>query len=112
MCHNHYDSLRSAIIPILTKVKVTDQDFDLDLIRDNLAQQMQLEIDSQISKAKGYIKMMAEEGLEQTENADQNEMLEEIKGHGDFLNELAYSIVAYDPLERSIPPDCEDPAEN
>ena len=85
MCHNNIDRLRSAIIPILTKVKVTDQDFDLDLMRHNLAKQMELEIESQIAKALGQSELTAEEGKEQALSTEQNEMLEEIRGHGEFL---------------------------
>ena len=33
MCHGNMDQLKTAIIPILTKVKTNDQEFDIDLMR-------------------------------------------------------------------------------
>lgn len=113
MCQNSFDSLSQSIIPILTKVKVTDIEFDLDLMRDNLANQLKQAMENQVTKAIGNFQQVAEDGLQDPNlEHEHNEILEEIQRQNDFLQTLAYQLVVYDPLERSIPINCEKPEDN
>lgn len=56
---------------------------------------------------------MVDEGLQdQNIENEHNEILEELKRQSEFLEDLAYQLVVYDPLERTIPINCALPEDN
>ena len=105
----------NAIQPVITRVPVNEDEFDIDDLRDILLNQFEEEIKT-LSSAQ--MKIKAEDILDDDElqnskeandqNDDEQEMNQHLKDLREFYTKLAAKTIAYDPLDRQIPDEDND----
>lgn len=99
MCQGIKNKPIEAIQPIVTKVKPSDLDFDINELQSTLNEQVQNEIQTQInSHPKLHLKSDDENVLKQKQ-----QIMDEFEVLKQFYLDFAFKIVLYDPLDRQIP---------
>lgn len=101
------ENIIDSIQPILTKVKVTDKEFDLTECQFTMSEQIKAEAE------KSMVRLHQQIERNQNEVANQQSvaMINEYEKQVDFFENLSNKLVVYDPLERRIENE-DEPEEN